>query len=158
MKKIIFPIIAVLVVAGIARAVTVNGDATVVIYSVLSATQTQPLNFGIVGADTSAGTVVLSPAGAVTSGTLKTLGAANAGAFTISGQASTPLTITFGNGTVNNGGSSMAVDTFTSTTVPANSSTDTSGNLTLKVGATLHVGANQTPGTYNGTYTVTVSY
>lgn len=158
MKKIIFPIIAVLAIPGVARAVTVNGDATVVIYSVLSATQNQAMNFGIVAADTAAGTVVLSPAGVASSSTLKTLGSANAGAFAISGQASTPLTITFGNGTVNNGASSMAVDNFTSTTVPANGSIDASGNLTLKVGATLHVGANQAPGTYNGTYTITVSY
>jgi hypothetical protein len=57
---------------------------------------------------------------------------------------------------VTSGANNMTVDTFT--TNPATYTTNSSGALTLDVGATLHVGANQTAGSYAGTYTMTVSY
>lgn len=158
MKKIILPIIVALAIPSVACAITVTGDATVVILNALTATQTQSMNFGRVLPGSVAGVVTLSPAGATTATGASAHGTANAGGFTITAQASTPLIITFGNGTVTNGSNSMTIDTFTSTSTPANNTTDASGNLTLKVGANLNVGANQAAGTYNGTYTVTVSY
>ena len=158
MKKYIFPMIAAISIPGIAGAVTVNGAASVVILSVISASQTQAMNFGTVLPGAAAGVVTLSSAGAATSPTLTTSGTATAGRFTITAQGSTVLNITFGDGTVTNGSDSMAINNFTSSSTPASNTTDASGNLTLDVGADLNVGANQAAGTYTGTYTVTVSY
>lgn len=158
MKRTILSIITVLSMPTIASAITVNGDVSVIILGALSATQTQAMNFGRVLPGASAGIVTLSAAGAATSTTLGTYGTASAGHFNITAQPSTLLTIGFGNGTVTNGSNTMAVDTFTSTSVPTNNTTDPTGLLALNVGANLHVGANQAAGTYTGTYTVTVSY
>jgi hypothetical protein len=51
----------------------------------------------------------------------------------------------------------MAVSTYTFNPT-SGTSTNASGTMALNVGATLAVGANQTAGTYTGTYTLTVSY
>jgi hypothetical protein len=69
--------------------------------------------------------------------------------YTIILPASTTLT--------SGGGFTMTVDTFRSN--PSGSGTTNAGTLTqtLNVGATLHVAANQSPGTYIGTFTVTVN-
>ena len=53
------------------------------------------------------------------------------------------------------GGSSMTLDTFTRTPADAYYGQDT---LTLIVGGTLHVNANQAPGAYSGTFPVTLSW
>lgn len=156
MKRYIFPIVAATLLPSIATAITVNGDATVVILNAITATQTQTMNFGRVLPGTTDGTVVLSAAGTATGTGVSTYGSANAGGFDISAQPSTQLNVTFGNGTVTSESHSMSIDTFTIS--PTTPTTSTGGLLTLKVGATLHVGANQAPGTYIGTYTITVNY
>jgi hypothetical protein len=54
-------------------------------------------------------------------------------------------------------GNTMAVDRFEST--PASGKVDRSGtdSATISVGATLHVGGNQPPGSYSGTFLVMVT-
>lgn len=140
-----------------AYAITVTGNATAVIRRNITATETQQMNFGTISTSGTAATVTLSPAGARTS-TLSYYGTSKAGIFTITGEPSTPLTVSFGNGTLSNGANTMALSNFTTSTTPGSSTTDSSGNLTLNVGADLAVAANQASGTYTGTYTVTISY
>lgn len=71
--------------------------------------------------------------------------------YTVSSIADTTLT---------SGGNSMAIGNFTVYSVnTANSSGQLSGGTdTLKAGATLTVGSNQVPGSYSGSFSVTVAY
>lgn len=55
-------------------------------------------------------------------------------------------------------GSDMSVDDFTREPSDAWPKLPQSGTQTLSVGGTLNAGANQTPGAYSGTFTVTVDY
>jgi hypothetical protein len=68
-------------------------------------------------------------------------------------------------------GATMRMDTETITVNGMNASgngqgwrfgnwliTDPSGNAYFWIGGTLHVGANQTPGVYNGTFTVQIQF
>lgn len=61
-------------------------------------------------------------------------------------------------GTVTLGGASgsMAVNGFTSE--PAETGTLSAGALTIRVGATLSVAANQPPGNYSGTFPIIINY
>ncbi|MCL2629371.1 MAG: DUF4402 domain-containing protein [Alphaproteobacteria bacterium] len=156
MKKYLLLISALTIFIKGANAISVTGNASVVIQTAITATQTQPMNFGTVTPTTSAGTVVLSTAGAATSGTLGLYDTTAQGIFNITAADSTALTITFTNGTVTSGANSMTVNTFT--TNPATYTTNSSGALTVDVGATLNVTASQPAGSYTGTYTMTVSY
>ena len=80
------------------------------------------------------------------------------GTFDATGDPNAAVGITLpGSTTLNSGGNSMSVDSFTHDAgTPA--TFDGSGNLTFKVGAKLSVGANQAQGSYTGQYTVTVEY
>lgn len=148
---------ALLVSTVSAYAITVTGNVSAVIRRNIAATETQSMNFGTISSGTTAGTVTLSPAGVRTS-TLSYYGTSRPGIFTITGEPSTPLTISFTNGTLSNGANTMALSNFTTSTTPASSTTDSSGSLTLNVGADLAVAANQASGNYTGTYNVTISY
>ena len=148
---------AVLLSAASSYAITVTGNASAVIRRNIAATETQTMNFGTISSGATAGTVTLSPAGVRTS-TLSYYGTSRPGIFSITGEPSTPLTVSFGNGTLSNGANTMTLSNFTTSTTPASSTTDSSGNLTLNVGADLAVAANQASGNYTGTYTVTISY
>ena len=156
MKKSILFAGALIIYTQIAGAINVTGNASVVIQPAITATQTQSMNFGTVTPTSSAGTVVLSPAGAVTSATLGLYDATTAGIFNITAADSTALTINFSAGTVTSGANTMTVNTFTTT--PTTYTTSAAGALTVDVGATLNVAANQPSGSYTGTYTMTVSY
>lgn len=158
MNKILLFGISGVFLSSLASAATITGNATVLIQNTIGTSQTQQMNFGTVSPTANTGVVTLSPAGVASSSTLGTYGNGAAGKFNIVAQPSTLLQISFSNGTVSNGSESMTLDNFTSTSVPASNTTDSSGNLALSVGANLNVGANQPSGIYNGTYTVTVSY
>lgn len=158
MKKILYFGVAGVLFSGVAGAATITGNATVLIQNTIGTSQTQQMNFGTVSPTANSGVVTLSPAGVASSSTLGTYGTGAAGKFNIVAQPATLMQISFSNGTVSNGSESMTLDNFTYTSTPASNTTDASGNLALSVGANLNVGANQPSGTYNGTYTVTVSY
>jgi len=143
------------------------------IYFMWITNNTTGLAFGSMAAGTG-GTVTVSPAGVRTKTggvVLVSSGAGSADSFTVHGF-TLPLnsnhTHTYSitlpaNGTVtlSSGGNNMAVNNFLSSP-PAGTSTGTLATGTvdqiLNVGATLTVGASQAPGTYSGTYTVTVVY
>jgi hypothetical protein len=58
--------------------------------------------------------------------------------------------------TLTSGANTMTLKSFTST--PAVPTMMTAGSLNFTVGATLTVKANQAPGTYSGSYSVTITY
>ena len=84
--------------------------------------------------------------------------------FKVTGQPNASFTITFPysfNITNTDGsGSTMLVDNFTYNNITSPSTLDGSGNLTIKVGATLHVYNYQALGTYKNTtdLKITVAY
>ncbi|MGB9082212.1 MAG: DUF4402 domain-containing protein, partial [Desulfuromonadaceae bacterium] len=113
----------------------------------------------------SGGTVAISTIGArsVTSGSIVLLNmnpTAHSAAFNVTGDANVQYTITLPvNGEVSlaGPGAAMAVGSFTSN--PTSAGTLNSGGTgTIAVGATLTVGSNQVPGSYSGSFSVTVTY
>lgn len=58
--------------------------------------------------------------------------------------------------TLSSGSNTMTLRDFVSN--PSGSGILSGGSQTLNVGATLVVGANQPPGNYSGTYTITIDY
>ena len=140
-----------------ALATSQTGHANAAIVSAINLTETTPMNFGFVIPGASAGTLVLSPAGATTPTNVTFLNGAVAGLWNVTGTSGQPMVVTFDASDLLAGpGPSMTIDTFT-TDAPA---TFTTGSVNFHVGATLHVGtaAAQTAGNYSGTYTVTVNY
>ncbi len=146
-----------------------TASATATIVTPISIPKTVDMNFGNVAVSASAsGTVVLSTAGARTTGgsggvTLPaTTGTVAAAEFTVSGQASYTYAITLPTATVviTDGAShNMNVTAFTSSP-SATGTLSGGGTQTLTVGATLNVSAAQFAATYtNATgLPVTVNY
>jgi uncharacterized protein DUF4402 len=153
MKRIAFALagLAAMAIAGVPTASA----------QLISISKTADLGFGTAFIGSSLGTVVVTPAGARTASGGVTLGSTSgvgAAQFTVSGIALLTYHITLPSSiALSSGGSSMTVNTFTST--PSGSGTfPLAGTQTLTVGATLQVGAVQAPGTYSGSFNVTVSY
>lgn len=145
----------------------------------LLATSTQPLVFGRVVADTAAtGTVSIDSVGAQTLGTVVSAAGGltasiSQGVLNITGNASTPVTVAL---TLPGGGgtsdtvtetagavATMVVDSFSVNGAGAGDisevvTLDVAGAAVVPVGARLNVGVSQTPGLYQGNYTVTVNY
>ena len=124
--------------------------------------KTADLKFGSVIMDNvNPGTVTISPAGVRTCGApLTCFGSVSAAGFeTDSDGDGTIFIITLPNSvTLTSAANSMTVDTFTDSeggSAPAGGQDEL---VPFTVGATLHVGAGQTEGTYTGTFTVTVNY
>lgn len=128
----------------------------------LTFSNTRGLDFGRFVAGTG-GTVILAPngarsrTGAVVLLNSPTVGQASFNAIRASGNKSSVIISLPANGSIrlNSGANSMAVNTFVST--PA-STGSIQTPMTLSVGATLVVAPNQAPGTYSGTFNVTVNY
>lgn len=122
------------------------------------------LDFGTI-ASTPAGGTVVATAAATTELTFSnedmavtTLGTPTSAEFTIEGEANALFSIVVEDATVLDGpGTDMTLEDFTSSLGWSNV-TLTGGEVTLYVGATLNVGANQAAGEYNGTFDVTVAY
>lgn len=156
---------AVVSMAATAAQAQASADATagasVTIANPIAVTKTADLSFGTVVPSATAGTVVVSTGGArsVSGGVSELGGTVTAAAYSVTGYANNAYTITLpasatlaGPGTT-----SMTADTFAHSagTSPA---LDGTGAGSFSVGATLNVGANQTPGAYTGTFNVTVAY
>jgi spore coat protein U-like protein len=146
---------------------TANASATII--NPIAIAKTTDLNFGKLAVGSVGGNVTVSTTNAVTiNGAGSTVvqplgntGNPTAAVFAVSGEASFTYAVTLpadGTVSISDGAShTMAVSGFTSN--PASSGTlSGAGADTLKVGATLAVGNNQTPGTYTGTFSVTVAY
>lgn len=145
---------------------TVTLPIMLTLWRMLSVSQTVPLSFGAIEVTGGNSVVRLSSQNGnrtVTSGQ----GGVNliqskpgaAGEFLITGNPNASVTVTLpSSATLTGPGAAMTVNNFTRTPSGENTTLNSSGTLTLRVGASLNVNAAQAAGTYNGTYTVTVSY
>jgi hypothetical protein len=119
------------------------------------------LDFGEVIAGDTPGTVVMSPAGARSFTGGVALGdpvSAGPATFSVTGDPGAGYSILLpGPLELHNGPHRMTLDPFTSDP-DGLGLLNGSGIQTLKVGATLNVGANQTPGMYTRVFHVTVAY
>jgi hypothetical protein len=165
--------LSVFVAAESAHAGTANSRGTAVMVSPLTFFVVDELDFGRVIAGTSAGTVVVSPDGVRTatggvtlaSGAFQPVNFAGRGRinqFVSISLATSPNRITRVGGT-----QQMTIDTFVIGSSPTAILTTTplqfritgaGGIFNFPVGATLRVGANQTPGNYVGTFRITLNY
>ncbi len=172
MKKQLFNLVAIFLIAGFSNnamaQVTASATATATIVAPITIVNAGDMNFGNVAVQAStAGTVILAPAGSRTRTAGVTLpataGTVAQAIFTVGGTAgytyaitlpSTDYTIT----RVSNS-ETMIVNTFTSSPDATGTLTG-GGSETLNVGATLNVSAAQVPGVYtNATgFDVTVNY
>jgi hypothetical protein len=156
-----------------AAAQQADGGAEAVIVRSLTFIKDEDLDFGAMLAGATAGTVVVPPTGART----------RTGGVTLVGSAFQPARFA-GRGTQNqnvqisinsnsvvltrvSGTQTMIADTFiigSTPTAPLTTNprvfriTAATGVFNFPVGATLRVGANQVPGTYRGTFTLTLNY
>lgn len=125
-------------------------------------TRTSSLDFGAVIATPSGGTVTVAPNGSRTFAGVFGFGSTSSAAvfsvtrigdgnrhYTIVLPASTTLT--------GNNGGTMVVDGFLSNPAATGHLKPPARVETLEVGATLRVGQSQVPGSYNGTFLVTVN-
>lgn len=160
MKKslLLFSTLVGLSLASSARAITVTGTVQAVIKGAITATETQQMNFGTISSVATAGVVTMTAAGVRSSTSLSFYNNSQAGIFNVTADPSTALTISFANGTLSSGSNNMTLSNFTHSTSTGTDTTDSSGKLTLNVGADLNVGASQASGSYSGTYNVTLSY
>jgi len=124
----------------------------------ISISSSANMDFGTVVPTGTAGTVIVTPAGARSSTDVILFGGTPAAAsFDVTAQKKTNYFITLPSSTtLSSGANTMTVDTFNH---DAGASPKTNGGGdTFNVGATLNVGATQAAGAYSGTFTVTVHY
>ena len=164
MRKLVILFIAI---AGFAlnsnAQVTANAPASATIVAPIGISKTVDMNFGNVAVSASAGTVVLTPAGARTTTGGCTLpavvGTVAAAAFTVTGTGTYTYSITLPTTlTITDGTHNMTVTTYTSN--PSGTGALVAGTQTLTVGATLNVGASQAANLYTNApgFPVTVNY
>ena len=169
MKAIKFFAVAILFsgVSVISSAqVTATATASSTIVTPIGITKTVDMNFGNVAINsTTAGTVVLAPAGTRTSTGGVTLpataGTVAAAEFNVTGANNYTFSITLPSTSheIKSGSNTMSVTGFTSTPTPTGTLSAT-GSAIVKVGATLNVSAGQAAGTYTSVtpFEVTVNY
>lgn len=167
---------ALCVLAGIAcptgaQAATEQGQAEVGVLTPLSFIQTEELHFGRIFASNAAGTVIVAPDGTRTrTGGVTLIGNdQQAAEFAGMGSFNQRVQISLGSNSIflTGPGTRMRAHTFVIGSTPTAVLTTTprvfriatpSGGFAFPVGATLDVNANQTPGTYRGTWTITLNY
>jgi hypothetical protein len=144
---------------------TSNGAAQAAVVQPLRIAVVAPLAFGQMTRPTAAGTVVLDPGGTITttggvltSTAIAQSGTRGPGTFTVTGDPGRLFSLSLPTlAVLRQGPRLMLVGAFRSNWI-SGSALDASGQFALTVGATLRVGANQTIGTYTGSYAVTVAY
>jgi Domain of unknown function (DUF4402) len=150
---------AALLLPAAAGAATATGHAAVTIVAAVAVSETQPMDFGTVGVTKAGGSVVLSPGGTRSGpATYSFDGSSRPGQFTVQGTPNAAVAISFSSGDAVTGpGPAMALSSFTHNAGSA-PALDSTGKLSLAVGATVTVGTSQPYGTYAGTYNVIVNY
>lgn len=141
-----------------AAAGTGTGNAKAHIMKAITVTEQTQMNFASIFPPAGGGTVVLSLSNTVSGAGFFFQGTPASGVFTAVGDPSSPAVVTCctSTGLTGPGGATMALGSFTNSSVAAGF--DSSGNLSFTVGASLTVNPGQTAGDYIGQYTVTVDY
>lgn len=137
-------------------------DANVIAPITIGNSGSSEMNFGTITRSSVAGTVILTADGSRTAtGGVAILGSSSftAAPFAVTGESNASFTITLptSNVTLTRDGSTetMTVNAFTHNSGLKLSS---SGTAEFSVGATLNVNADQVPGLYHGTFSVTIAY
>lgn len=169
-------LIAACVLAGSAfpawaQSATAQGQSQVGVITPLSFIQTEELHFGRIFASNTAGTVVVAPNGTRTrSGGVTLIGNdQQAAEFAGMGSFNQRVQVSLGSNSIflTGPGTRMRARAFTIGSTPTAVLTTTpqvfriagaTGVFRFPVGATLDVNANQAPGTYRGTWTITLNY
>jgi hypothetical protein len=166
MKKVILSILAMALVALPASVIasspeTASSTITADILTAYSVSKTVDLQFGKLIPSASIGTLVLTPGGVATATNVTKAAnySATAATFTVSAAVQTNYTVgSIADVTMykasETSGPSMLVTGFTL----SHASGNTADNPTFNVGATLNVGANQSTGSYSGSFPVTVTF
>jgi len=165
-KKLIVAVSAGIIgIGGFAQTATAaTGNASAVLVSPISITESTALNFGSISNGLTAGSsnVVVSATGAATTygASLAKVGATDTrGIFSVSGGANLAYTVTLpASTTITDGVTTMTVGTFTTSSLSGTSTLSGAGTDTYYVGATLTVSNTNNAGTYSGTYTITAAY
>lgn len=153
---------------GAALAAGAKGSATAEVVAPAQIVPLAYLRFGSFARPTTAGTETVSTTGTVsgTGGMAGNLslpqgsGGRGAASFQLNGSANRLYIVSLpGTTTISSGAATMQVSDFTSDAgIFGIGILGTSGQDTLNVGGTLNVSANQAPGNYSGTFTLTVYY
>jgi Domain of unknown function (DUF4402) len=162
---------ALFVASSPAYAEQEQADAQIAIVRPLEFIRVENLNFGRVIRASTAGTVTIAPNGTrtKTGGVILTGSGFQAAAFAGMGTNNQRVDISLGANQIfiTGPGAPMRVHSFVIGSTPTANLTTTplrfrinsaTGIFNFPVGATLDVGANQTPGTYTGTWTITLNY
>lgn len=149
--------VAVAMLSSGAQAATATGTAKVEILTPVTLSTVSDLDFGLVAAGASTGTVTL-PTGTNTRAcsNVTCLGTATRGSFQVSnaGQGQV-IQLSTTNATLTGPGASMLVTTSLSASTVT---FDSAALETVYVGGALSVGLNQAAGNYTGSFTVTANY
>jgi hypothetical protein len=150
---------AAMAAAAGAHAASASASGTATVIAPMTISKTADLRFGSFAPTTSAGSVVISTAGA-RSGTnvsLSSLNTGGAAGFSVTGDTTATYTITLpSSATLSGPGTSMTISNFTSN--PSGTGTLSGGAGTIAVGGTLAVNASQASGAYSGSFSVSVDY
>lgn len=144
------------------KAATENATVTVDIIGTISLVNRSGMVFGEISPGFAPGTVQLNPDGTYLStggASINSTVPGGPAVFDVRGKPNAVYAITLPAAVTMTAasGNTLVVDRFTS--LPAgNGLTDSGGQQTLFVGATLNVGSNQGIGSYNGIMSVTVDY
>lgn len=149
-------------VSSPALAASISGLAQAAIVTPLSLVKTGDLRFGSIIPGAAQGTVIINPTSGARSNTGPlTLVGNNFGPATFLGLADRNRVILLTRGplptlTRAGGGATMSM---TNMTTQRNGFNTPGGQiLNINIGGTLRVGANQMPGTYTGTFSITINY
>jgi Domain of unknown function (DUF4402) len=136
---------------------TATGRASATILQAIVVVETAPMSFAAVAPPPGGGTIVLTPAGTISSpGGFAFRGTPVPGAFHARGAPNYPASVSLSTGNLVTGpGPAMRLAAFTGNVAPT---FDGAADLTFAVGAALTINPNQAPGQYTGTYAVTVNY
>ena len=163
MKRILLAASALLAVAAASSAMadsvngaSATGTAGVTIFTPITVTQTQGLDFGAITSGAS-GSVSIAQANGTRSvsggvGAIA-VNVGKAGAFAVNGQSNAAINVVVG-GTITGFAGGITGSTLPSTLPSVLNGT----SATFAVGGTLNIPANTLAGAYKGTYTVAVNY
>lgn len=144
-------------------AATITANVSANITGGIAGNASTGLSFGDVSPGISPGSVTVDISGFRTSVGGVTLGMSNPASpaiFQVTGTPSSTYSITspVSLSLTDGAGNFMTVDNFTSSPSGTGGLLDAGGSQTLTVGGTLHVGANQSGGTYTGVLGLTIVY
>ncbi len=146
-------------------AASATATATAEILQSLTLTANTSLDFGQIAANTGGTVTVKADSTVSQTGTLVWTGTRAPAGFTVTGTkgASVVVTLPTVASTLYLGGivtspNKMTLDTFSVNPVSGMQLDATTGSTTFDVGGRLTVGSAQTPGTYSGTFSVSVEY